>query len=151
MGIHAKNMVTSPRSLRAHLCSLSHYSETHVGIEYSPPCPLSTIWNLRHRLHRRTKPWQVSHTLSTTWSPREKLVYGLSPRVCTRFRSHAQFERGRCEAVRPYTPSFALPGLTRLPSFAYTPLESGARYALNPLTSSFTVLSFSRREFEDQT
>ena len=30
---------TSPKSLRVHPCSFSHDSETHQGIEYSPPCP----------------------------------------------------------------------------------------------------------------
>ena len=37
--IHTNGMGTSPKSLRVHPCSFSHDSETHQGIEYSPPCP----------------------------------------------------------------------------------------------------------------
>ncbi len=46
---------------------------------------------------------------------------GIPPSVPARLRSFARFKRRRRQASRPYTPGLALPGLTRLPSFAYPP------------------------------
>ena len=58
-----------------------------------------------------------SQTLITSRLAGEANGHGIPPRVPATLRSFAGIERWRRQAGRPYTPSLALPGLTRLPSF----------------------------------
>ena len=77
--------------------------------------PTASLTSVHEALALRTDPNLV------TAAAGEADGLGLSPRVPARLRSFTRFERWRRQACRPYPPCLALPGLTRLPSFAYPP------------------------------
>lgn len=67
----------------AHLRSLNHDSETHGGIEYSPPCPSVTRWYPLHRLHLSTNPWHLAQIIISSPLPQGQMVGSDAPQACS--------------------------------------------------------------------